>query len=518
MEKTLKHLSFFLLLLMTGIRVPTLALPSPTVPALLPESEGPEDSIPGRDLLRQTELTLELSATAATGDFAPLWLTANRYGLASVEPQSVYFRVSAERPIHLDDGRRWRLGYGLDLAVAAGHTRVVIPQQAYVEGAWKCLRLTLGAKQQPLTTRNGELSSGAMTFGINARPIPQVRLDVDWFPFPGTRGWWQWSLHGSYGLKTDGRWQQQWVAPATRYTRHTLHHEKALHWQFGRPDIFPVTYEIGLDMAAEFGGTSYDVVSGRTQGSTFHHSSGPRAFWNALICSGSDTTDGSEPNVEGNHLGSWVMQLKYHGHRWQARAYWERFFEDHSQLTVQYGIRDMLIGAEVTLPRNRFVTSIVAEYVGTRNQTGPAFHDPTPNFPEKIAGIDDYYNNLNYAGWQNYGLAIGHPLLTSPLYNAALNQDGVLRFFNNRIRAFHIGLAGDPSAEWHWRLMATLTRNWGTYDHPFNDSRRQGYSLAEATYRPRWATGWSASLAAALDHGSLLGNSFGAQLTLRKNL
>lgn len=50
----------------------------------------------------QTEVTFELSATAASGDFAPLWLTSNRYGLGSVEPQSIYERVRAEKDIRRD--------------------------------------------------------------------------------------------------------------------------------------------------------------------------------------------------------------------------------------------------------------------------------------------------------------------------------------------------------------------------------------------------------------------------------
>jgi len=478
---------------------------------------SPADST-GRDLLAETELAFELSATTATGDFAPLWLTSNRYGLGSVESQSLYGRVRAQRDISHDAGRNWRLGYALDFALAFGHTSHAFIEQAYLEAAWKRLRLTVGAKQQPLENQNAELSSGALTYGINARPIPQIRLDIDWFPFPGTKGWWKWSLHGSYGLKTDGAWQQNWAAPNSRYVLHTIYHEKSLHWRFGRPEVFPLTYEIGLNMAAEFGGTSYGIETPRASGSTFHHSSNLRSFWNALICQGSDATDGSDPNVEGNHLGSWVMQLKYHGRTWQACAYWERFFEDHSQLTVQYGIHDMLLGMEVTLPRNRAVSSIVLEYLGTTDQTGPIFHDPTPNFPIRIAGKDDYYNNLNYAGWQNYGLTLGHPFLTSPLYNAAFDQPHQLHFYNNRVHAWHLGLSGAPSPAIHWRFLFSHTRAWGSYVSPFIDTKQATHLLLESTYRPHWAKGWAGTLGLGLDHGSLLGNSFGAQMTICRTL
>ena len=514
-----------------------------------------------RDLLRETVVSAEISATTSTGDYAPLWLSANRYGLSSVRPHSAYLRAAIERDIVNDSARDWRFGYGLDLALAAAHERTGILQQAYIQGAWKKITLTIGAKQRTMATQNAELASGALAMGINARPIPQVRLDIDWFPFPWTRRWWQWRLYGAFGWTTDGRWQQQWVRPGERYARHTRYHEKALFWRFGREDIFPLTFDFGLQMATQFGGDSYNIKTTRindNQYSDYHYDSGLKAYWQALTQQGSDNTDGTNPNVAGNTLGSYVMQLRYQGPRWQARAYWERFFEDHSMLTLQYGIRDMLVGAEVTAPRNPYVTSAVVEYMGSTDQSGPIFHDETPNMPVKIAGRDDYYNHNLYAGWQHYGQPIGNPFITAPLYNKALaasyngptaNADAptsptpvkgqasptALRFYNNRVRAWHMALAGDPAPQWHWRAMASITRNWGSYAYPQPEVMSQQYFMAEATFSLPQATsralpsarhdagsapftGWQFSLALGLDHGDLIGNSFGAQLTIRKSL
>ena len=477
------------------------------------------DSMAVRDLAAETELMLETSATAASGTFAPLWLTSNRYGLGSVEPYSNYERARVERPIGNDDARKWGLGYGLDVAVAFGHARSFVLEQAYVEGRYRKLGITLGAKQQPIEARDVELTSGGLSLGANARPIPQARLDVDWFGIPGTRGWWQWKLHGSFGFTTDGRWQQAWHTGLERYTHNVLYHEKALFWRFGRVDVLPLTYEFGLQMVTQFGGTTYNGQGrGFTEPTTFHHPHGLRAFWNALTCQGSDRTDGLQPNTSGNTLGSYVMALKYHGERWQARAYFERFFEDQSMLTVQYGIRDMLIGGDAQLPQNPFVTKVALEFLTTTNQSGAVYHDRTPNIYDKMNGRDNYYNHLLYAGWQHYGLTLGNPLLTSPMYNEAFGHEGSIRFYNNRLKAWHVALTGDPSEEWHWRAMLTFTRNWGTYNVPLRDRLRQTYAMAEATYTPRWASGWQAAFAVGLDHGKVLGNSFGGQLTVRKSL
>ena len=62
----------------------------------------------------------EVAGTTSSGRFAPQWLTAGRYGLSSSEPHSGYVRGAVERRIENDSLRLWRLGYGLDMAVAAG--------------------------------------------------------------------------------------------------------------------------------------------------------------------------------------------------------------------------------------------------------------------------------------------------------------------------------------------------------------------------------------------------------------
>ena len=80
------------------------------------------------------------------------------------------------RPLSNDDGRRWGVGYGVDLALAAGFTSTLVIQQAYIEARWLKGVLTVGAKEQPMELKNQELSSGSQTLGINARPVPQVRI------------------------------------------------------------------------------------------------------------------------------------------------------------------------------------------------------------------------------------------------------------------------------------------------------------------------------------------------------
>jgi hypothetical protein len=47
----------------------------------------------------------------------------------------------------------------------------------------------------------------------------------------------------------------------------------------------------------------------------------------------------------------------------------EHLFEDHSQLGMQYGFwKDMLLGVEVNLPENPYLSCIVYEHLGTKTK------------------------------------------------------------------------------------------------------------------------------------------------------
>lgn len=469
---------------------------------------------PSQSLSDGLEIAVESQLSLSDGS-TPLWLNANKYGLSSLENHNGYLRASAIRPSEADASRQWKWGYGLDLAIAADYTSTLVVQQAYGELAWKRLRMTVGARQQEPMMKNRMLSSGALTNGWNARPVPQVRFDVDWFDIPRTKGWWQWKLYGSYGMTTDGGWQESTVPPGEHYTGNVLYHEKALYWKFGKSDYrrVPLTFEIGIQFATQFGGTTYNY-SGRVyeEPTDVRHPHDLGAFIDALTFGGSDENDGSSKNTAGNHIGSYNMRLTWHGEGWKVAARFERLFEDQSMLTVQYGIYDHLLGIDCQLPRNRWLSLMTIEHLSTRDQSGAILHDAAPNIPDKMNGRDNYYNHSMYSGYQHWGQSMGSPLLTSPIYNA----DGSLLFTNNRVKAWHIGLSGNPAAWVQWRALATFTRNWGTYDTPYDDACNQQYYLLEATMNnPRW-TGWQSSVAVGLDHGRVTGNNVGVQLTIRK--
>ena len=492
------------------------------------DGEAPKGSI---DLAEGLEYKAEVQATVSDGK-TPLWLNANRYGLSSLDDMNGYVRGSLIRPLRTDSMRRWGIGYGVDAALTEGFTSRVVIQQAFAEARWLHGVLTIGSKQQPLELKNQQLSSGAQTFGINARPIPQVRLSLpDYWAIPKTNGWVRIKGHMAYGMTTDDKWQKDFVTARARYTENTLYHSKAGYLMIGNPERFmPVSLELGLEMACQFGGTSYfneETAKGSTGLSSFVH---------AFIPGGTDATDGDYTHAEGNHLGSYMARLSIDQEMWAASIYADHFFEDGSQMFFLeydgygegaeyrtrkknrwffYGLHDIQVGAEVKLKSLRWVNDIVLEYLSTTYQGGPVYHDRTPTKSTQLAGLDNYYNHHLYTGWQHWGQVIGNPLYLSPIYN----DDGRIIVEDNRFQAVHLGIGGRLADECSYRLLATYRNGLGSYYHVYPKARHDVSVMAEVLYcfpEESALKGWSIRGAFGMDNGKWVGNNYGAQLTIAR--
>lgn len=465
---------------------------------------------------RNITIGAEAGAAASSGDDTPLWLTANRYGLSGMKGKYGYLRASASHDAAADSARNWRIGWGVDLAGGYDMEGDFVVQQLYADFDWQSLRLSVGSKERPSELKNAALSSGGMTESMNARPVPQVRLSLpDFWNIPGTHGWLALKGHIAYGKFTDGGWQESFVAKGQTRSDGVLYHSKAGFLRIGNKDKFPLTFTGGLEMAAQFGGEAWNTLyrddDQSYDPSHVKMSNGLKAFWNAFVPGGSDQSDGDFANTEGNQLGSWHFSLDFHGKGWGLRAYAEHFFEDHSQMFFEYGWKDMLIGTELTLPRNPFISTVLYEHIRTTDQSGSMYHDQTASLPYQVSGNDNYYNHAIYASWQHWGQLIGNPLLTSP----GFNDNGSLRIYDNRIKANHFGVCGQPTSEIDWRLLMTHVRSLGTYELPSLNPKHANYFLFEAGYAPRWAKGFSLRAAVATNGGSIIDKSNGGLLTLR---
>lgn len=468
-------------------------------------------------LAENVQYAFTAQGTAGSGDNAPFWFTNNRYGQGTTENYSGLVRVALWRTVETDSLWFWRMGYGVDLASPInGETGYFCVQQAYADIEWKMLRLSLGQKERCSESKNPLLSTGGLTLGMNSRPLPQIRAEMpDFWAIPGTRGIFSFKGHLAYGWYTDNKWQREFNAGTSNiYTGSSMFHSKALFIRLGNSELFPLLFTGGLEMACQFGGTGWNIeqYGGGSLGEEVDLGGN---FWTAFIPGGGDVNDENYTNAAGNHVGSWHIRLDWKSKDWSVGAYMEHMFEDHSQMFMQYGFwKDMLLGLEVNLPKNPFLSSIVYEYNTTMNQSGPIYHDKSVENTQQISARDEYYNNHIYGAWQMAGFVIGNPLILSPIYNNYLGSAGNLSPQHNRIKVHHIGMMGVPTNGWSWRVMYTHQYSLGTYVQPLKEPGYANYLLLEATYKPKWGGGLSFSAAYGHNDGTLLGKSNAAMLTI----
>lgn len=483
------------------------------------------------DLGKGVSYSIEMSGGLSDGKHAPFWLTANRYGVSSIERNSGYVRGGVFRSATNDSMRHWDVGYGADLFVANNHTADLFVQQLYADVRWLKGTLTVGQKQQPMQLKNNELSSGSQTFGINAHPYPEIRLALpDYWHVPGTKGFLSFKGHIALGMLTDNMFQRRIAKGHSHYDQDVLMHTKAGYLKLGK-DEKPFHAEIGLEVASQFGGTHllYTDVGYLT----FRNARDFAAFRHAFIGGGSDATDGATKNNEGNMLGSWLLRLNYDAPKATFGLYADHFFEDHSamfQLDYDgyayedgemkkkknkfrlYPLKDIMLGADVHFKNWHWLSDAVVEYVYTKYQSGPIYSERTEQILDHIGGRDDYYNNALEPGWQHWGQTLGNPLYLSPIYN----EDRTLMFQCNRFVAWYVGIAGQPTPQLHYRIRASWQEGLGTYDAPYCNPRRNVSVGIETDYHARsLLQGLHIGMALGIDRGELRGDNTGGAITLR---
>ncbi len=465
---------------------------------------------------------IEAAATLSSGQSTPFWLVNNRQGLSSLDKSNGYLRAGIFKHEHYD--RRFDWEAGADLVLPYNFTSKFVIQQLYGGVRYRSLNLTIGAKQWSNGVVNTDLSSGDMLFSQNARPIPQVLLEMPKYEFvPWTNKWLSARGYFSVGMYTDWRWERSRAGEYGSWVEHRMTHAKGLFLKGGNAERFPLTVEGGLELGAQWGGTLHGADRYTREPYTTKLPSGFKDFLKVVIpTSGGNASDllqmGEITNVYGNHVGQWSLAVNYEPKDidWKVRAYYEHFFDDHSMMFFDHAWKDMLLGVEVEFPKNPFISKFVYEYINTKDQSGAVYWDKTEEIPSQVSGCDDYYSHGLYTGWQTWGMGQGNPLLISPIYNAPGDWDSY-EFKNNRIKGHHFGWSGTPHPDVDYRVLLTYTRSWGSYFFPAPDVRKNFNALLEMTYRPHQLPGWSARLGLAADGGGLLGKSFGAMLTISKS-
>ena len=450
----------------------------------------------------------ETWVTFSGANYTPFWLVSNYQGLGSPKENNGWVRASVNKSINTSYKFSW--GGCMDLV---GGWNIPAPfniHQLYGEIKYRSFTAYAGAKEIWGVYNNPDLSSGNLLFSGNAMPIPQIRVGTYGFaPFWGTKGWFSVNAYLAYGKFTDSNWEKSWVMHDGQRAKGVLYNSRGLWLRGGNIDKFPLLVDIGIEMATQFGGTIYK------DGTVIHMPTKFKDWIKAIIPYGgsAETPVVEQTNVQGNMVGAYNIAVQWIPHSdWSIKGYYEHYFEDQSQMTFEYGWKDGQWGVEVGIPENPFISTLVGEFIYMKDQTGPVYHDWTPEVPEQVSGSDNYYNHHLYGSWQNWGMSIGTPLALSPLYN----KNHVLYIYDTRFIAYHFGLEGNPIPGLSWKAKFTFTQNWGTYMYPLPDVLNNFSGFIETDFSPKKLKGWFGKIALAWDTGKLLGNNFGLMLSIGK--
>lgn len=468
-------------------------------------------------------------AVYGSGDFAPFYMASNRFGTLT-QSKDILFNAG----IHdtLDLSRRIDFSWGIELwggatssvtygkySKEAGRTVYDNPQhpahiwiqQLYAEFKYRCLVLSIGAKDRGSVMLDQNLSSGDVVWSGNSRAIPEVRISLDRFrDIPLTNGWVQADIALSYGKFFDKNWvinhysyKQSRICPDPLWTYKRLYLRT-------RPTN-PFVFQFGFQMSGMFGGTTttyYDdmVIS------KIHNDGNFADFFLMLL---PIDYKNHEDYKLGDHKGSWDGCASYRFKNGSSlRGYFEWFWEDGSGLVKCNGW-DGLWGIEFKTGKKWWVSGAVAEYIDFTHQSGPINIDKE-DFPDSTIGHvsrgrDNYYNNWYYRAYTNYGMTIGTPMVMGSIYNI----NGLQDIMSSRVRGIHLALEGYIGKDIMWRVRYNHRKAWGTTNtwELVYPKKADSWSV-EAIWNVPGTKGLNIKCCLASDRGNMPSNGTAFQIAL----
>jgi hypothetical protein len=453
---------------------------------------------------------VETFGSIAYQSTTPFWIHNGSYGIVPLESDNAYLRAGVAGEHHFNRSLRVEAGIDLLAKTWEENSHPVRFQQLYATVVYRILNFNIGSKENYHSILDKDLSSGDFSFSTNARPIPELNLNIsDFVIVPYTKNFL--SVKGDFavGKFMDNNYILDVKTEKANYAQGRLLHHKSGYALLREPSgKIPLYLILGFDDCAQWGG--WESKNGDLPQSF-------KDFFRVVTgaSGGTDAPEGEQINRLGDHLGTYSFKLGSQFPVLDFAVYKQHFFTDNSGMEYA-NWRDGIWGIECSLPTFKLVKKVVFEYIQTTNQSGP-FHFPMnatrPPFKVRIGGADSYYNHGIYtSGWSYFGKAIGNPLITSPEYNTDHN----LEFLDNRIKAFHVGIKGDLSSAFSYRILGTGRYGYGTQRSPFLQRKHNFSGLLECTYvYPKW-NNWAFALQVAGDKGTTFGNNLGCSFKITK--
>lgn len=471
------------------------------------------------------DYSLSMSANTSSGRFSPYFIGSLNHG-KNTQKTALNFDACLSKDINEEN----RFSYGFGVEVIGGYASpadymkwsaeqqdwslnslspsALMLQQAYIELKYRSVYLMVGMKSHEAALMNPGLSSGDFVESGNARPIPEIRAGLfDFVDIPLTNHWLQIQCQAAYGIMTDyGYLKNQYNFYNYHIGKNTLYNYKFCHFRTNPEQRFMATF--GMQSGAFFGGTTDYYDDGNYVGSRKYRVD-LKSFFDILL----PVFNNDEDFALGSTIGAWDFYGQYLMNNGdEICAYFQWPFEDGSSLARRNKL-DGVWGVEYCRGEPGVVSNVVLEYVDYRDQSGPIHYAPgdydAPTITTQSTGRDDYYNNYYYNSYANYGMSIGTPFIISPMYNVS----GFPGFRANRANGVHFGIEGDITQRIHYRMLLGYQRNFGTYYLPFHSMRYNTSSMLECRYDINDKIELKGMMA--YDRGSLLGNNFGALVSIQ---
>ncbi len=470
-----------------------------------------------------------VSGNAGSGDFAPYYMMSNEGGVLT-QPKALTLRAKAHK--ELDLSKRFSYAFGADVvggyaseysqydmalkapAAQGSHPSSIWLQQLYAAVKFRGVFLTAGIKERTSPLLNHRLGVGDYIQSNNARPVPQVRAGfVDFQNIPFTNGWVQIQGEIAYGKYFQDSWLED------HFTFHTgqISKDEYINYKrcyFRTKPSQPFSVTVGMQAVTEFGGTRYRYRKGELKDVDAYD-----VKFKDIIKSFIPREGGSNPGDAayhyGNTLGSWDFVARYRlKDDTELKAYFQWPFEDGSGIGKMNGF-DGIWGLEYKGPRaDAVVSGVVLEYIDFTNQSGPIHWAPADmpgtEFTDQATGGDSYYTNFRCNPYMNFGMSQGTPFIPSTIYNRQGNNE----LPDNRIRGFHLGVAGRIYGPLDYRMLVSYRKSWGTYAIPRTSIAEETSFMLEGVYRFRQVEGLSVKGQVAFDKGGLIGDNFGVLLSV----
>lgn len=421
-----------------------------------------------------------LMGAVSGGDYLPFWATANQFGIYP-EADGGVAQVSVKSEFDMTKDFHYRFGGSF---AARGDrflkdqpwNKALLVDELYGSVGWKCLTLDLGMKHPELdyygpSKSLGSISStgGHLIATGNARSQVGYNLILEKVAVPGTKGHWVlWGMFGDY-IGTDNS-----------YVKNRLYHRTKLFTKVYVDPKLQWYLTLGLDHYALWGGYWPDSGYGRVNFNNY-------VRMVLGMSAGSDGTGSDQANTIGDQGGAETLGFGYEGRDWTISFQHEIPYSDKSGMYFKNFPDGVNTFAFSFKDKNKWVSDIVYELYYTRYQSGSEhveyFDDKGHIIPPKqgeayrYIGVDNYFNNGEFrSGWTYYGRPLTSPLfypsgtLSRTFDRYALNHQLYAKDYykiqsieNNRIIAHHIGIAGKLGLKAPYKLMATISQNYGTY-------------------------------------------------------